>query len=59
LTDQRLEARLVAAGTGVALRIGGRDLFDVLAMDVELLQSLFARFLEREDARPAVVSAAR
>ena len=48
LADVRVEAQVIVAEAGVALRIDGRDLFDLLATDVELLQGLFGAFLRPE-----------
>ena len=53
----RFEARVTVAEAGVALRIDDRDLFDVLAADVELLQGLFRALLEVESRARAVESA--
>ena len=52
LADMRLEARVTVAEAGVALRIDDRELFDLLAADVELLQGLFRALLARRVARP-------
>ena len=57
LTDTRFEARVTAAETGVALRIDDRDLFDLLAADVELLQGMFRALLTVESHARAVESA--
>ena len=57
LTDMRFEARITVAEAGVALRIDDRDLFDVLAADVELLQGLFRALLALESRARAVESA--
>lgn len=45
LADERAGGRLVAAEAGLALRIDGRDLFDLLGTDVELLRGLFGALL--------------
>ena len=57
LADMRFEARVTVAEAGVALRIDDRDLFDVLAADVELLQGLFRALLAVESRARAVESA--
>jgi ATP/ADP translocase/HEAT repeat protein/CRP-like cAMP-binding protein len=56
LTDVRIEARMVVVDPGVALRIDARDLFDLLAADVGLLQGLFAALLRLESDAVAVES---
>jgi hypothetical protein len=57
LADMRFEAKVTVAEAGVALRIDDRDLFDVLAADVELLQGLFRALLAVESRARAVESA--
>ena len=57
LTDTRFESAITVAEAGVALRIDDRDLFDVLAADVELLQGLFRALLAVESRARAVESA--
>jgi ATP/ADP translocase/HEAT repeat protein len=58
LANLPVEARAVVSASGVALRIDGRDLFDLLASDVELLQGLFGVFFTR-DANRFVLDSAR
>jgi ATP/ADP translocase/HEAT repeat protein/CRP-like cAMP-binding protein len=57
LADMRFESQVTVAEAGVALRIDDRDLFDVLAADVELLQGLFRALLTVESRARAVESA--
>jgi AAA family ATP:ADP antiporter len=57
LTDTRFEARVTVAEPGMALRIDDRDLFDLLAADVELLQGMFRALLGVESKGRAVESA--
>jgi CRP-like cAMP-binding protein len=57
LANLPVEMRAVVSEAGVALRIDGRDLFDLLAVDVDLLQGLFAALLGREAAASVVESA--
>jgi CRP-like cAMP-binding protein len=57
LADAHAEATVSVAEAGSALRIGGRDLFDLLADHVDLLQGLFSAILRSEPAAPAVESA--
>jgi HEAT repeat protein/CRP-like cAMP-binding protein len=59
LTDARFEARVTVAEPGVALRIDDRDLFDLLAADVELLQGMFRALLGLESKGRAIESATR
>jgi CRP-like cAMP-binding protein len=59
LTDARFEARVTVVEPGVALRIDDRDLFDLLAADVELLQGMFRALLGLESRGRAVESATR
>ena len=56
LTDTRFEARVTVVEPGVALRIDDRDLFDLLAADVELLQGMFRALLDVESKGRAVES---
>jgi hypothetical protein len=57
LTDTRFEAKVTVTEPGVALRIDDRDLFDLLAADVELLQGMFRALLGVESRGRAVESA--
>jgi ATP/ADP translocase/HEAT repeat protein len=58
LADVRTSGRVVGRSAGVALRIDGRDLFDLITADVELLQGLFGALLRFESAQAAVESTA-
>jgi hypothetical protein len=58
LSDRRFGATITAVEAGMALRIDDRDLFDVLAADVELLQGMFRALMTIEDRARAVESAA-
>ena len=57
LADVRAEATVMVSEAGTALRIDGRDLFDLLAAHVDLLQGLFGALLRSGQAGPAVESA--
>ncbi|MBI3049463.1 MAG: hypothetical protein HYY76_14245 [Acidobacteria bacterium] len=57
LANLPIEVRAVVSVPGVALHLGGPDLFDLLATDVELLQGLFAVLLGR-DAGASIVESA-
>jgi CRP-like cAMP-binding protein len=57
LADAHAEATVSVAEAGSALRIGGRELFDLLADHVDLLQGLFSALLRSEPAARAVESA--
>jgi hypothetical protein len=58
LTDVRAAGRIVGRTPGLALRIDGHELFDLLATDVELLQGLFGALLRFDAPAAAVQSAA-
>jgi len=57
LADLPIDARATVSEAGIALRTDGRDLFDLLAMDVDLLQGLFAVLLRRDAGVSGVESA--
>ena len=57
LADVHAGATVVVSEAGTALRIDGRDLFDLLADHVDLLQGLFSALLRRNRAGSAVESA--
>jgi CRP-like cAMP-binding protein len=57
LADVRAEADVMVSEAGTALRLDGRDLFDLLADHVDLLQGLFSALLRSVPAAPAVESA--
>jgi CRP-like cAMP-binding protein len=57
LADQPAEATVRVSQGGIAVRIDGRDLFDLLADHVDLLQGLFSALLRSGQASPAVESA--
>ena len=57
LADVRAGATVMVAGAGTALRIDGRDLFDLLSDHVDLLRGMFGALLRSERAEPAVESA--
>ena len=57
LADVHAGATVVVSEAGTALRIDGRDLFDLLAADVELLQGLFGVFFGRDANRFVLESA--
>jgi CRP-like cAMP-binding protein len=57
LADEPAESTVRVAQGGVAMRIDGRDLFDLLADHVDLLQGLFSALLRSGQASPAVESA--
>jgi ATP/ADP translocase/HEAT repeat protein/CRP-like cAMP-binding protein len=57
LADVHAGATVVVSEAGTALRIDGRDLFDLLADHVDLLQGLFSALLRTEQRGPAVESA--
>jgi ATP/ADP translocase/HEAT repeat protein/CRP-like cAMP-binding protein len=57
LADVRAEAMVMVSDAGTALRIDGRDLFDLLADHVDLLQGMFSALLRSEGAEPVVESA--
>ena len=56
LADVRTEATVMVSEAGTALRIDGRDLFDLLADHVDLLQGLFSALLGSGSPAPAVES---
>ena len=56
LADVRAEATVVVSEAGTALRIDGRDLFDLLADHVDLLQGLFSALLRSGSPALAVES---
>jgi hypothetical protein len=57
LADVRAEATVMVAEAGSALRLDGRDLFDLLSDHVDLLQGMFGALLRSERAESAVESA--
>jgi CRP-like cAMP-binding protein len=57
LADEPAEATVRVSQGGIAVRIDGRDLFDLLADHVDLLQGLFSTLLRSGQAGPAVESA--
>jgi hypothetical protein len=58
LTAARTPGRIVGRMPGIALRIDGRELFDLLATDIELLQGLFGALLRVDSPAAEVQSAA-
>jgi CRP-like cAMP-binding protein len=56
LADVRGEATVMVSAAGSALRLDGRDLFDLLSEHVDLLQGMFGAILHSERA-PAIESA--
>jgi CRP-like cAMP-binding protein len=57
LADVHAGATIVVSEAGTALRIDGRDLFDLLADHVDLLRGMFSALLRTEQADSAVESA--
>ena len=57
LADVHAEATVMVSEAGTALRLDSRDLFDLLADHVDLLQGLFSALLRSGQAAPAVESA--
>jgi len=57
LANLPVEGRAVVSAPGIALRIAGRDLFDLLAADVALVEGLFAALFGR-NAGPSVIESA-
>ena len=56
LADLPMETRAIVQEAGIALRLDGGELFDLLATDVELLQGLFAVLLGRNHGVSTVES---
>jgi CRP-like cAMP-binding protein len=57
LADVHAGATIVVSEAGTALRFDGRDLFDLLADHVDLLQGLFSALLRTEQGDSAIESA--
>jgi CRP-like cAMP-binding protein len=56
LADVRAEATVMVSEVGTALCLDGRDLFDLLADHIDLLQGLFSALLRSRLPAPAVDS---